>query len=62
MLHSSVFISKTPFYTVFREYKMRKLISLFFIMSLLSACGQKGPLVMPTKPAPVSTNNTPAQP
>ncbi|WP_162057437.1 lipoprotein [Undibacterium sp. KW1] len=41
---------------------MRKLISLFFIMSLLTACGQKGPLVMPTKPAPVSTNNTPAQP
>ena len=38
---------------------MRKLIPLIIVMVLLSACGQKGPLVMPAKPAPVST---PAQP
>ncbi|MFZ6746896.1 LPS translocon maturation chaperone LptM [Undibacterium sp. JH2W] len=41
---------------------MRKLISLFFIMSLLTACGQKGPLVMPPKPAPVTTGSAPAHP
>ncbi|MFZ6735951.1 LPS translocon maturation chaperone LptM [Undibacterium sp. Ji42W] len=41
---------------------MRKLISLFFIMSLLTACGQKGPLVMPAKPAPATPASTAPQP
>ncbi|WP_110255949.1 LPS translocon maturation chaperone LptM [Undibacterium pigrum] len=40
---------------------MRKLISLFFIMSLLTACGQKGPLVMPAKPAPIPASSTAPQ-
>ncbi|MFZ6760280.1 LPS translocon maturation chaperone LptM [Undibacterium sp. Ji50W] len=52
MLHSSVFKSKTPFYTVLQDCKMRKLIPLFFVMTLVTACGQKGPLIMPAKPAP----------
>jgi predicted small lipoprotein YifL len=52
MLHSSVFICKTPFYTVFQDRKMRKLIPLIFVMSLLTACGQKGPLIMPAKSTP----------
>ncbi|MFZ6721567.1 LPS translocon maturation chaperone LptM [Undibacterium sp. Ji49W] len=36
---------------------MRKLIPLFVVMALLTACGQKGPLIMPTKPAPQPTQN-----
>jgi len=45
---------------------MRTLISALILTSLLSACGQKGPLYMPHKPpvvAPLPTGNTaPASP
>ncbi|HUW53431.1 MAG TPA: lipoprotein [Rhodanobacter sp.] len=39
------------------------LLLLFCLMAtVLAGCGQKGPLVLPTRPAPTATATTPAAP
>ncbi|MFZ6646655.1 LPS translocon maturation chaperone LptM [Undibacterium sp. TJN25] len=64
MLHSTALI-KPPFYTVFAILKTHTLIptaaALILALGSLSACGQKGPLYMPKKPAGI-TANKPVQP
>ena len=50
-------INKSPFYTVLTILKKTTRISTFALaasVALLSACGQKGPLYLPVKPAQVS--------
>ncbi|MFZ6654253.1 LPS translocon maturation chaperone LptM [Undibacterium sp. TJN19] len=41
---------------------MRKLIPLIFIMSLLTACGQKGPLILPPKSTQPAATTPAAKP
>lgn len=45
-----------------RAMKLRRLALLAACLPVLAACGNKGPLVLPQKPAPVEAPVAPAEP